>query len=68
MLKKYIAFILSWTLFWMVHGISKLMNYDSLERLYYVYSFLMTKSLDVQEWAENSPPWGPWGPPSEDIK
>ena len=56
-MKKPVAYILSWTLYWLGDLISHLLNFESLFWLYPVYNRFMQWSLRVQDWAGNTTPW-----------
>lgn len=54
-MKKIIGFITSWTLYYLGHFTSKLMN--ELPFLYSTYNWLMIKSMNIQDWAKLKSPW-----------
>ena len=56
-MKKVIAYIVSWALFWLGDIVSKPMQWFEWEWVYPVYSKIMFASLAVQEWANNDGPW-----------
>jgi len=55
---KYLAYVLTWSLFWIGHGVSGVMNVPLFEWVYPLYNKLMIASIDVQDKykVEN----GPW--------
>jgi hypothetical protein len=59
MIKKVIAYLLSWTFFWMGDITCKIMEYTEQWWLYSVYNRLMWWSSDIQTWADNETPWSP---------
>jgi hypothetical protein len=56
-MKKLVAYIASWILFWIGDLISKPMNYFNWDWLYPIYNCLMLSSHLVQIWANNNKPW-----------
>jgi hypothetical protein len=56
-MKKLVAYILSWSLFWLGDVVSRVMRFDSMWWLYPVYNWLMLWSMRVQDWAGNATPW-----------
>ena len=58
-LKKLIAYIASYLLFWMGHFTSVLMRYKifGAGRLYSIYYWFMVTSGNIQDWAGNNKPW-----------
>jgi hypothetical protein len=56
-MKKFIGYIVSWTLFWLGDLASKPMNYLDWAWLYPIYNCLMSLSLDVQDWSGAAGPW-----------
>jgi hypothetical protein len=57
-MRKALAYIVSWTLYWVGDAVSKPLNrWDCMGWLYPVYSRLMQWSLRVQDWAGNQTPW-----------
>ena len=56
-LKKGIAYIVSWALFYIGNIISHLMCIKHLEGLYSQYSWCMKWSVKIQDWAQNESPW-----------
>jgi hypothetical protein len=59
MIKKLIAYLVSWTLFWMGDLVSRLIDNEDTFNLYSMSNKLMNASLSVQDWAENKTPWTP---------
>ncbi len=57
MIKKLIAYLVSWVLFWMGDFVSWLIDDEDTHNLHSIYSNLMNTSLNVQDWAENETPW-----------
>lgn len=65
MLKKVFAYLLSWALFWMGDGVSKIMHLiDNFGHLYPIYNKSMNWSYDIQNWANNKTPWSPYIQPN----
>lgn len=71
MMRKPIAWALSWALFWIGHVVSRTTvtprYVDRLPQIwcdcfYCIYNRLMIWSSDVQDWGGVSPELGPWGP------
>jgi hypothetical protein len=61
-MKRAIGWIVSWALFWLGHGVSRLFRLKLVDRLdqlhpYPLYCWFMGTSLDVQDWAGNDGPW-----------
>jgi len=56
-MKKLVAYIASWILFWIGDLISKPMNYFNWDWLYPIYKCSMLVSYRVQIWANNNTPW-----------
>jgi hypothetical protein len=56
-MRKLVAYIVSWSLYWLGHLTSYLLNFDSMWWLYPVYNRLMIASVQVQDWAGNTTPW-----------
>jgi hypothetical protein len=54
-MKKFISYILSWSLFWFGHLVSLIMG--TIPALYTTYRWAMFKSMQIQDWAENETPW-----------
>lgn len=50
-MKRIIAYITSWTLYWLGHWTSYVV------RLYPIYKSLMYNSMRIQDWAGNETPW-----------
>lgn len=57
-MKKVIAWPLMWSLFWLGHGVSRIMV-GRLGHLYPLYNWLMLKSSELQDWSGLKGPWGP---------
>jgi hypothetical protein len=57
-MKKFLAHILSWLLYWLGNLISYPMNYFDWSWIYPVYNKLMLTSNNIQNWAGNTTPWG----------
>ena len=57
MIKKGIAYIISWILFWLGDLVSYPMYLQGMHWLYPIYNRLMNYSCIVQEWAGNKTPW-----------
>jgi hypothetical protein len=57
-MRKFIGYVVSWTLYWLGDLISKPMNYLDWYWLYPVYNRLMIYSADVQDWSGANGPWG----------
>lgn len=56
-MKSCLGFIASWSLFWLGHWVSRPMSrWEWAGHLYTSYSWLMTKSVQVQDWGGK----GPW--------
>lgn len=61
-MKKAIAWLVAWILFWLGHLVSLLMHQSNwLALLYIVYNKLMTLSSNVQDWGGA----GPWKSPQQ---
>jgi hypothetical protein len=58
MMKKFVGYIASWSLYWLGDLISRIMNYFDSGWLYPVYNRVMSASIDIQKWADNTTPWG----------
>jgi hypothetical protein len=56
-MRKFIGYVLSWTLFWLGDLISKPLHYLNWWWLYPVYNRLMICSADVQDWSKANGPW-----------
>jgi hypothetical protein len=56
-MKKFIGYILSWSLYWLGDLISHPMNRFDWGWLYSLYSTAMSASFNVQLWADNDTPW-----------
>jgi len=56
-MKRLAARILSETLYWMGDAVSHPMHWFDSAWLYSVYSWLMLRSSDVQDWAGLDGPW-----------
>ena len=56
-MRKFIGYILSWTLYWLGDLVSKPMHYLDWGWLYPVYNRLMIWSYDIQECSVNLGPW-----------
>jgi hypothetical protein len=56
-LKKGIAYIVSWTLYYIGDIIAHLMHIKHFEWLYSQYSWCMRWSVKIQDWAHNKSPW-----------
>lgn len=57
-MKKYVAYFLTWGLFWFGHFVSKIMNTKFTYWMYPIYNWSMVKSCYIQEWGDLE--HGPW--------
>ena len=58
---KIIAYIGSWSCYWLGHIISLIMNQaDIFGYMYFIYHALMCWSIDIQDWGNITN--GPWKP------
>lgn len=58
MIKRMIAFPVSWMLFGIGHAVSYLLQWKYTFFVYPIYTWHMLKSYDVQEWGDVQR--GPW--------
>ena len=56
-MKKFVAYILSWTLYGLGDIVSRPMQWFDWSWLYPVYNRLMLASIRIQHWAGNKTPW-----------
>lgn len=57
-IKKLIAYLLSWSLYWLGDGVSRIMHLANIFGILYpIYNTLMIWSGNVQDWAGNETPW-----------
>lgn len=56
-MKVPIGWLVSWCLYWVGHGISRVMNNAVGAHLYPIYSRVMIWSSEVQDWAGCDGPW-----------
>lgn len=58
-IQKVLAYLASWSLFWLGDWTSKLMFWsEAYGLLYPIYNSLMGYSSTIQDWANNKTPWG----------
>jgi hypothetical protein len=56
-MRKFIGYVVSWTLYWLGDFVSKPLHYFDWWWLYPVYNRLMICSVDVQDWSGAKGPW-----------
>ena len=54
-MKKLIAYISAWTLYWFGHFVSLIMG--TIPAMYTTYRWAMFNSIRIQDWAGNKTPW-----------
>ena len=58
MIKKGIAYLLSWLFYWLGDFTANLMHLiDFFGYVYPVYNMLMRWSISIQDWGGNTTPW-----------
>ena len=54
-MKKLIAYISAWTLYWFGYFVSLIMG--TIPAMYTAYRWAMFNSIRIQDWAGNKTPW-----------